>query len=206
MASKSKKSKRGRTSRVRSPSRTTAPILATSITPSSASISPKGRISGPSPTGHFPTFLRRPLPKTGWCLAGATNWFIASSGLMAGRLRRQAHHEHRFDTPAGPAAADPKGNHGRQLLCLKLPAVFLLETGTAGGIARRAGTAAEAGHAARDLPAHPVLPEAVPLLLFSGLHRQGLGRHSRLHQRGDQGTFDLRRGAVHRRAEARLHL
>ena len=76
-----------------------------------------------------------------------------------------------------PMSEPPDGarrpDRGRQLFRRQLSAVLRLDAG--GGRARRAAgarVAAGARRAARPLPAHSVLPEALPLLLLPRLHRQ----------------------------------
>ena len=75
---------------------------------------------------------------------------------------------------SSPAPGGRRADRGRQLFRRQLSAVLGLDAR-----GRRSTTpcprcrrAARARHAARPLPAHPVLPEALPLLLFPGLHRQ----------------------------------
>jgi hypothetical protein len=73
--------------------------------------------------------------------------------------------------------AGGEGNHGRELFRLELPPVLVLEAGAGARGGSRIGPAAGAGHPAGPLPAHPVLPEALPLLLLSGLYGQGFHGH-----------------------------
>src|ERR1039458_7305092 len=99
-----------------------------------------------------------------------------------------------------------KGNHGRELFRLELSPVLVLETGACGRSSCRVGPTAGARHAAGHLSAHPVLPEALPLLLFPGLYGQGFRCYQGLSGAGDSRAGALRQATVHRRPQAAVHL
>ena len=66
--------------------------------------------------------------------------------------------------------------------------------------------AAAARHAARAVPAHPVLPQALQVLLLPRLHRQERPRRRGLPRRAPQGSRAAEQAAVRRRPAARLRL
>ena len=121
---------------------------------------------------------------------------------------RHEHHHHRPPSTRCQTrrAAAPEGDHRWQLLHHELPAVQLLEAGVRARAARGHRAAATTGRAAGALHAHPLLPEALPLLLLQGLYRQGFLRNQGLHRSRVEGVRALRGQAVCRRAQAEVHL
>ena len=86
-------------------------------------------------------------------------------------------------------------HRGRQLLRRELPAVFGLDRRTPSALSRgRRWRSPPAGGAAGPVPAHPVLPEAVPLLLLPRLHEQECARRGDVSRPARAGV-----GAVSRR-------
>src|ERR1035441_4798571 len=143
--------------------------------------------------------------------AGYWGCAIPDLAVNAGALTQgPVAHGTYYDFSNCRAAADNhaggEGNHGRELFRFELSTVLVLETGTCGRSSRRVGPATGARHSAGRLSAHPVLPEALPLLLLSGLHRQRLNRHQRVSGAGDSRAGALRKTAVHRGPQATVHL
>src|SRR5689334_16974094 len=93
-----------------------------------------------------------------------------------------------YNTPWSPAPAasladadrrrrGPGKDWPRQLLHRQLPALLVLEAAAPAGGRGRAERRPGPRYAARFVPAHPVLPEAVQVLLLPGLHRQECEGH-----------------------------
>ncbi len=140
----------------------------------------------------------------------------ASPASRAGRLVIGDHRRHLYcfgaqmttmqpqpePSTAEPATPSRHDDRGRQRLRLQLPAVLVLEPENLPQVARRARRAAAPRHAARALPAHPVLPQALQVLLLPRLHRQEHRGDRRLPRRPGAEVELLRRAAGDRRPAA----
>src|ERR1035441_7845655 len=105
---------------------------------------------------------------------------VNAEPLTPGPVAHITYHDFSNCRAAADNHAGGEGNHGRELFCLELSPVLVLETGARRRGGGCVGPATGARHSAGRLFAHPVLPETLPLLLLSGLHGQRLHRHQGL--------------------------
>ncbi len=104
------------------------------------------------------------------------------------------------------AAEQEKTGLGNYFIANYPPFSFWKPTRTSRTRSAALERAAAAGRAARAVPAHPVLPEAVQVLLLPRLHRQERQRHLGLPRRDHEGSRAAEQDRVRRRAAARLRL
>src|ERR1035441_5040500 len=131
---------------------------------------------------------------------------VNAGALTPGPVAHITYHDFSNCRAAADNHAGGEGNHGRELFRFELSTVLVLETGACGRSSCRVGPIAGPGHSVGCLSAHPVLPEALPLLLLSGLHRQRLNRHQRVSGAGNSRAGALREAAIHWGPQAAVHL
>src|ERR1039457_3552525 len=131
---------------------------------------------------------------------------VNAGALTPGPVAHITYHDFSNCRAAADNHAGGEGNHGRELFCLELSPVLVLETGARRRGGGCVGPATGARHSAGRLFAHPVLPETLPLLLLSGLHGQRLHRHQGLSGTGDSRAGALRQAAVHWGPQAAVYL
>src|SRR5262249_2812832 len=96
-----------------------------------------------------------------------------SAGPISGPDSQVKYSQPAWNDPEVPAdGRDRREDSPRQLLRPELPAGLLLQAGTPAPPPAAPGVRAAARHAAGAVPSHPVLPQALQVLLLPRLHRQ----------------------------------